>query len=427
MLSILNITRYATQVNRHSINVLMDKMDENSQDVNNLYNLITSLATSLSYHQIILYIRSVLANLQDSLSYIRTVSTHTMDYIDASTTGTLSPHILPIMDLKKMLAHIEETLPSTLHLPVLSEDTLHFCRYLCTHVLTTNKQFLLLIDVQIQDRSQQLSIYKIFTLDIPHGNFTACYDINTKYLRSIRDETMAVEISPQQFRICQEANRQFCTIPTPFQLLANPPSCITALYAKNAASISARYLLQIRKSSDVSMSSQLVPNVWILTTTPSAAATITLICLGETTQFIEVRKPIHILCLPTVYSATSPIFHLPPQYERPPLEVNTSLDMVNLNIINISSINFHIWQHLEKHWNESQLQHLASITSIPAGQLYSHMAKSIQNITPFSPEESTGVTDSIWTMFLPTGVYVTAIGSLIPAGLGIFCCYFFWC
>ena len=50
-----------------------------------------------------------------------------MDYIDAAMTGTLSPHILPIMDLKKMLRHIEETLPPILHLPVLSEDTLHFC------------------------------------------------------------------------------------------------------------------------------------------------------------------------------------------------------------------------------------------------------------------------------------------------------------
>ena len=25
-----------------------------------------------------------------------------------------------------------------------------------------------------------------------------------------------------------------------------------------------------------------------------------------------------------------------------------------------------------------------------------------------------------------TGMYVTAIGLLIPAGLGLFCCYFFW-
>ena len=28
------------------------------------------------------------------------------------------PHVLPIMDLKKMLAHTEETLSHTLHLPV---------------------------------------------------------------------------------------------------------------------------------------------------------------------------------------------------------------------------------------------------------------------------------------------------------------------
>ena len=38
IVSILNVTRYAAQVNRHSINILMDKVDENSQDVNNLYN-----------------------------------------------------------------------------------------------------------------------------------------------------------------------------------------------------------------------------------------------------------------------------------------------------------------------------------------------------------------------------------------------------
>ena len=32
---------------------------------------------------------------------------------------------------------------------------------------------------------------------------------------------MAVEISTQHFRICQEVNGQFCSVSTPFQLLAN--------------------------------------------------------------------------------------------------------------------------------------------------------------------------------------------------------------
>ena len=132
--SILNVTWYAVQVNRHSINILMDKVDETSHDINNLYNLTTSLATSISFHQLILHIRSVLAKLHDSLSYIRIVSTHTMDYIDAATSGTLSPHILSTMDLQRMLIHIEETLPSMLHLPVSSDDTLHVYRSLHIYI-----------------------------------------------------------------------------------------------------------------------------------------------------------------------------------------------------------------------------------------------------------------------------------------------------
>ena len=173
----------------------MDRVGKTSHDISNLYNLTTSLATSISFHQLVLHIRSVFANLHDSLDYIRTVSTHTMDYINAATSGTLSLHILPVMDLQKMLLHIEETLPSMLHLPVSSDDTLHFYRYLHTHVLIASKQFLLLIDVPIQDRSQQVMIYKVFTLDIPHGNFTACYNVTTKYLGITKDETMTVELS----------------------------------------------------------------------------------------------------------------------------------------------------------------------------------------------------------------------------------------
>ena len=49
---------------------------------------------------------------------------HTMDYIDASTTGILSPHVLPVEDLRKMMLHIEGALPLTMHLPVSSEE--HF-------------------------------------------------------------------------------------------------------------------------------------------------------------------------------------------------------------------------------------------------------------------------------------------------------------
>ena len=107
---------------------------------------------------------------------------------------------------------------------------------------------------------------------------------------------MPVEISQYQFSICQEANGWFCNIYAALQPLANPPSCITALYAKNTASISTRSSLQIRKTQSISIPSQIAPNVWILTSAPSTVTTaITLICPGEPMKFITVKKPIHIL------------------------------------------------------------------------------------------------------------------------------------
>ena len=103
IVSILNVTRYATQVNRHSINNLIDAIHTTFQDINNLYKLTTSLTASINFNQMILHIRSVFANLQDSLHYLQMVSTHTMKYIDAATSSILSPHVLCITDLQKML------------------------------------------------------------------------------------------------------------------------------------------------------------------------------------------------------------------------------------------------------------------------------------------------------------------------------------
>ena len=174
----------------------------------------------------ILHIRSVFANLHDSLPYIQMVSTHTMEYINAVTPGTLLLHVLPVIDIQKMLQHIADTLPPTLHLPISPEDTLHFYRYLCTHILIENKQFLLLIliDVPIQDRSCQVTIHQTLTLDIPHRNYSAHYDVNTKYFGVTKDAKMAVELSTTQLQACQQANGQICHISTPFQPLANPPT-----------------------------------------------------------------------------------------------------------------------------------------------------------------------------------------------------------
>ena len=133
--------------------------------------------------------------------------------------------------------------------------------------MITDKQFLLLIDVPIQDHTQQLKIHEVSNLIIPHGNLSACYNIDNKYLGITHNETKAVEISEQQFSTCQKANGQFCSINAPFQLLANPPSPIAAIYAKNKVGIEKRYSLQIRNTNNITIPTPIAPNIWTLTST----------------------------------------------------------------------------------------------------------------------------------------------------------------
>ena len=427
IVSILNVTKYATQVNRHSINNLIAAVQTTSQDINNLYNLTTSLATSINFNQMILHMRSVFANLSDSLHYLRTVSIHTMEYINAVTSSILSPHVLPIMDLQNMLRHIADTLPPTLHLPISPEDILHFYRYLHTHILIENKQSLLLIDIPIQDRDQQITVHQVFTLDIPYGNYSAHYDMNTRYFGVTKDVTMGVELSTTQFQICRQANRLFCCISTPFQLLANPPTCIATLYTKNKTGIASKCSLQLCKTITTNLPTQITPDVWILTTLATAPInTVTLICPENPMETIPIQQPIHILKLCMACSATSSHFYLHPRYETPILDVNISLNMANLQMINISAQHFHIRQHLGNNRSDMQLQHLATIPSIPVHKVYQHLLNSTMPIIPFNTEPSED-TDSLWSVFTHPGIYVSALGSIIPVGIGLFCCYFFWC
>ena len=143
-------------------------------------------------------------------------------------------------------------------------------------------------------------------------------------------------------------------------------------------------------------------------------------------ETIPIWQLIHILKLTMPCSATSSHFYLPPRYETPILDVNISLNMANFHMINISAQHFCIWRHLGSNRSDMQLRHLTTIPSISIHKIYQHLPNSTMPIVPFNTESSED-TDSLWSVFTHPGIYVLALGSIIPVGIGLFCCYFFWC
>ena len=138
-------------------------------------------------------------------------------------------------------------------------------------------------------------------------------------------------------------------------------------------------------------------------------------------EAIHIWQLIHIMNLPMACSATSSHFYLPPRYETPILDINVSLNMENRHMINISAQHFHIWQHLGNNRSDMQLQHLTTIPSIPVHKIYQHLLNSTMPVVPFNTESS-GNTNSLWSVFTHPGIYISALASIIPVGIGLFCC-----
>ena len=166
----------------------------------------------LRYHQIYTYAYTMSTYLRYCLTYMRQVTTHTLDNVDAATTSILSPDILPVAEFGAMLRHIKVQLHPVMHLPISSNSTFHFNSYLMTNVFVADGQFLLLIYVPIQSRAQELQIYEIFNLSVPHGALSAKYKINNKYFGVTYDEMQTVLITEEQYSTCLHANGQFCKI-----------------------------------------------------------------------------------------------------------------------------------------------------------------------------------------------------------------------
>ena len=98
--SILNVTRYAAQVNRQKLNETIDALQRFNEDFDRFFNITEVQTQYLRYQQMHIYMCTILAHLRESLTYVRQVAIHMVDYVDVATANVLSPDIHPVEDLK---------------------------------------------------------------------------------------------------------------------------------------------------------------------------------------------------------------------------------------------------------------------------------------------------------------------------------------
>ena len=90
------------------------------------------------------------------------------------------------------------------------------------------------------------------------------YTMDNKYLGVTYDRTKVMDIPEDQFKLCEEANGQFCPLTIPLQPLTNPPLCVAALYTKNSREIDHLCELTTKTQPELYLPIPLTSKVWAI-------------------------------------------------------------------------------------------------------------------------------------------------------------------
>ena len=188
----------------------------------------------------------------------------------------------------------------------------------------------------------------------------------------------------QQYSTCLYANGQLCKVDALFYIFTNPLTCKKALYAKNNQEIGAQCSLSIFHTPPALSPTVIMLNLWIFISTPATqVSAITLTYPDKVACSSPFQQPLNILKLSPACCATSRHFHLPPHYEDHTSTIHVSLDKANLNAVNVSTQDFHIWQHFGSNWTMAHIQKFADVPEIPVAQLYRYMIGQSEPILHF--------------------------------------------
>ena len=151
-----------------------------------------------------------------------------------------------------------------------------------------------------------------------------------------------------------------------------------------------------------------------------------IICPDKFTSIVPLEQPFHILRLPPVCSVTSIYFHLLSHYEDHTIMMNVSLDTANINAINISTLDFRIWQHFSSNWTLPLLQNLTNVPQVPVMQLYKHMIDTSEPVHSFALKDDDEDPSLILTNLMHPGTHIRTIGMIFAVCIGVYCFKRFW-
>ena len=104
---------------------------------------------------------------------------------------------------------------------------------------------------------------------------------------------------------------------------------------------------------------------------------------------------------------------------------NISLDTTNINAINISTLDFRMWQHLSRNQTHPNLQKPTNVAEVPVTQLYRDMINACEPIHSFTIKDEEKDSSLKWTILKHPETSIGTVGMIFVSCICDYC-FWFW-
>ncbi len=328
-LSIINATRLDVDLNRKTINSLLNLTQTLQVEIKGELHW---RVFSVHYAQIASQTAALSAAVLEARSLLNELEVTLSDLFQ----GHLTPSIIPPSRLTEVLQGIAQTLPSTLALPFDIRDLHKFYQFLESYMYPEENGFTVIIDVPLSDITSKLNIFKILTFDIPFKNTTivASYDIPHKYVGVSPDMSKVGFLTPLEIFQCTSQIFHFCKLATPLyhtNTLTN--NCIVALLTHSSTTQTACKTTVTKKRDPSTTATYFGEGTWKIST--PVKQTFTIVCADDHTTLETILPPLGDIHLSPGCYARCPVLSLPPFFHN---ESHLSFPTVHFHLPPVSEI-----------------------------------------------------------------------------------------
>ena len=153
--------------------------------------------------------------------------------------GRLTPEVLPVNELKLVLAHIQHNLPTHMSLPFPLENVWEYYATIRTTTVLMGDSLVVTMKIPLVDPWAKLTLYEVINIPVParESSNVVRYHLEFTYFGITADGRRYAQVTGEDLVRCEDIYAKNCVLTSPLYEINRHQYCVMALFRAEAKKV----------------------------------------------------------------------------------------------------------------------------------------------------------------------------------------------